>query len=261
MIEKEGKKGQVTIFIIIAILIVAIIALIFLYYPKLFPARGTDSQNPVGYMQECIEDELEENIQIIKSQGGNFVPNDKTGYFYKKTEDEEGTYVRYLCYTDDAFTLPCVNQEPFLTEHVEAEILSSINESIEECFESMIRSYENKGYEVDLERGESYVEILPRIIKTNLNSTLDLKKTEESKTYRNFNIDMESSLYELLEVSKNILIWEMNVGDSIPEAYMYDNPYIRVEKHRKSNEAKIYLITDINTEEEFRFAVRSLVYI
>lgn len=261
MNEKEGKRGQVTIFIIIAILLIAIVVLIFLYYPKLFSAKGTDTRNPIGYIQECIEDELEENIQIIKSQGGNFVSNDKTGYFYKKTEDEEGTYVRYLCYTDEALTLPCINQEPFLTEHVESEILSSIGESIDGCFESLVNSYENKGYEVNLERGKTYVQILPREILTDFNSTFDLKRGEESETYRNFKIEIESNLYELLEVSSNILIWEMNVGDAIPEAYMYDNPYIRVEKHRKSNEAKIYIISDINTREEFRFAVRSLAYV
>ena len=52
----------------------------------------------------------------------------------------------------------------------------------------------------------------------------------------------------------------MNVGDSVPEAYMYNNPYMRVEKHRKDNDVKIYVITDINTEEDFRFAVRSFAF-
>ena len=37
MIGKEEKGGQVTIFIIIAILIVALGVLIYLYYPKIFP--------------------------------------------------------------------------------------------------------------------------------------------------------------------------------------------------------------------------------
>jgi hypothetical protein len=41
---------------------------------------------------------------------------------------------------------------------------------------------------------------------------------------------------------------------------MYNNPYIRVEKHLKADDVKIYLITDINTGEDFRFAVRSLAY-
>jgi len=260
MIEKEGKKGQVTIFIIIAILIVAIVVLIFLYYPKIFPNTGSDTKNPIGYIQECIEDEIEDNTRVIASQGGNYVMDEKSGYFYKKNDNEDGTYIRYLCYNQEILSPTCINQEPFLKEHIEDEILNSAIEDIDGCFESMVRSYEKKGYDVDLRRGETFVEIKPGVIVTDFNSTLTLKKGEESETYRNFDLEINSQLHELIEVSKNILIWEMNVGDSIPEGYMYNNPYVRVEKHKKSNDVKIYLVSDVNTGEDFRFAVRSLVY-
>lgn len=257
MIEKEGKRGQVTIFIIIAILIVALGTLVFLYYPKLFPGTTTESKNPSGYIQECLEEEIEENVQIISSQGGNYIVNSSSGYFYKKSNEDKGKYVRYLCYTDENFDKPCINQEPFLTEHIESEILKSVNTSIKNCFDSLVREYDGKGYTVNLKKVNPEVKINPGIIITDFNTTLTLTRGDEVDTYSNFEIELNSNLYEILEVSKNVLIWEMNLGDSIPEAYMYNNPYIRVEKHRKDNEVKIYVISDINTEEDFRFAVRS----
>ncbi len=267
--EKGGKieilpknfRGQVTIFIIIALLVVAIIALIILYYPKLFPSGGKDTKNPIGYIRTCVEKEFEENTLIIKSQGGNYITDERTGYLYKRSDKEDAKYVRYLCYTDEYLTLPCINQEPFLTEHIESEILNSIQETVDNCFVSLEKSYKDKGYDVNLNRGKNYVKILPRTILVDFNSTLALKKGDESETYRNFNIEISSSLHEMLEISKNILIWEMNIGDAMPEAYMYDNPYMRVEKHRKGDDSKIYVVTDLNTMEDFRFAVRSLPYV
>jgi hypothetical protein len=256
MIRKEGRKGKVTMFIIIAILIVALGILIYLYYPKIFPTP-TETKNPAAYMQECLEEEIQDNTQIIASQGGNYVIDGNSGYFYKKTGEEKGNYVRYLCYTDENYIVPCINQEPFLTEHIESEILNSVREDIGNCFDSMVRSYENKGFSVNLKKGNPEVQIIPNLISTNLNSTLTLTRGEEVETYKNFVIETKSNLHEILEVSKNILIWEMSIGDSIPEGYMYNNPYIRVEKHRKNTDIKIYVVSDIETEEDFRFAVRS----
>jgi uncharacterized protein (UPF0333 family) len=257
--KRLNKKGQVTIFIIIAVLIIALAILIYLYYPKIIASLSTETKNPSAYMQECIQEQIEDNVQIISLQGGNYEVNENSGYFYKKEDESEGKYVKYLCYTSKDLQ-KCISQEPFLTEHVEAEILNSISTDVDDCFNSMVKSYDNKGYEVNLKRGTAEVSIIPNLISTNLNSTLTLTKSDETETYRNFNVDLNSNLYDILEVAKNILIWEMNVGDSLPEAYMYNNPYLRVEKHRKGDDTKIYVLTDINTEESFRFAVRSIAY-
>lgn len=257
MIRKEGKKGQVTIFIIIAVLIVALCILVYLYYPKIFASISPETKNPSTYIQDCIQKDLKSNIETISLQGGNYVVDKNSGYFYKK-KGEDGNYVRYLCYTgSNTINTPCINQEPFLTEHVEKEILDSINEEVTTCFNNLVKSYDNKGYEVNLKDGTPSVQIIPNVVSTNFNKTLTLTRGDQTETYRNFKINLNSNLYEMLEDTKNILIWEMNVGDSLPEAYMYNNPYIQIEKHRKDNDVKVYVLTDINTEESFRFAVRS----
>jgi hypothetical protein len=268
MIKKGGRRsklkifpknfrGQVTIFIIIALLIVAICILVYLYYPKIFASISPETKSPPTYIQECIQEQIEENVQTISLQGGSYVVDEKNGYFYKK-EGEDGNYVRYLCYTSsNAIDTACINQEPFLREHFEAEVLDSINEGIKTCFDNLVKSYDNKGYEVNLKEGIPKVEIIPEEVSTNFNRTLTLKKGDDTETYRKFEVNLNSNLYEILEVAKNILTWEMNVGDSLPEAYMYNNPYLKVEKRTKDNDVRIYILTDRNTEESFRFAVRS----
>ncbi len=256
MFEKRVKRGQVTIFIIIGVLVVALAVLIFLYFPELVSKVSPETKNPAGFIQECIEEQIEDNTEIILKQGGYLVVSSRDGYLYKKEGDSEARYVGYVCYTADSY-VPCINQEPFLREHFEKEILSSIEEDMEGCFNNLVRSYENKGYDVNLEERIPQVKILPNVISTNFNRTLTLAKGEESERYENFQVNLDSNLYGMLGVAENIVSWEINVGDSMIEAYMYDNPYLRVEKHRKDDGTKIYVITDINTEEDLRFAVRS----
>ncbi len=258
MIEKEGKKGQVTIFIIIAILIIILLILVYLYYPQIFSKLSKSTKNPSGYIQKCIEEELEENIEIIILQGGDFVANPNTSYLYKQSDEDEAKYAKYLCYTNaDRLGVACINQEPFLKSHVESEILNSISGGTENCFNSLVQNYEDEGYTVKLEEGIPKTEIIEDFVSTNFNKTLTLTKGEETDVYRKFQLDLDSNLYEIIGVAENIVTWEIVAGDSVPEAYMYNNPYLRVEKHRKSDDTKIYVITDITTEESFRFAIRS----
>lgn len=257
MIEKEGKRGQVTIFIIIGLLIVILLILVYLYYPEIFSKLSKSTKNPSGYIQKCIRDEMEDNIEIILLQGGDFASPEKIGYIYKQLDEDEPIYAKYLCYTNSDRYVPCINQEPFLKTHVESEILNSVSDGIDNCFNSLVQSYEDEGYTVNLEEGIPKTEITENFITTNFNRTLTLVKGDETNVYRRFQIELNSNLYEILEVADNIVSWEMVAGDSLPEAYMYYNPYLRVEKHIKSDDTKIYVITDLKTEESFRFAIRS----
>lgn len=256
MNKKGEKKGQVTIFIIIALLIVAIGVLIYMFYPKIFPGVETEAKSPSVFIQECMEEKIQDTVTTISLQGGDYVVDENSGNIYKAKDEEEIRYVRYLCYTNEDFS-SCINQEPFLTEHIESEILETINPEIESCFASLVKSYENKGYDVNLKNGTVKVQITPNSVLTDFNRTLSIVKGDESKRYENFGVDLDSSIYDLLEIAKNIIIWEMYVGDSLPESYMEENLNIKVEKKRKEGDVKIYIITDRNTEEAFRFAVRS----
>ena len=257
MIKKGEKGGQVTIFIIIAILIIALGVLIYLYYPKIVSNIGTQTINPAQYIDECMQEKIQDTVETIALQGGDYVTNNSNGYFYKKEGESTGIYVRYLCYTNEDF-IHCFNQEPFLTEHIESEILNEINPSVVTCFNSMKAVYTKQGYDVNLKDGTTEVSITPKSVSTNFNRTLDLVKGKESQRYSNFEVNLNSNIYDLIEISKNILIWEMRAGDSMPEAYMYINPSLKVEKHLKDDNVKIYALTDKDTTEVFQFAVRSI---
>jgi len=164
----ENKKGQVTIFIIIAVMIVILGILIYMFFPKIKTGFGFDSKNPDQFIQTCIKEKIDENINKISVQGGSLNPEH---YFLYKNEK-----IEYLCYTEEYYKT-CVMQQPMLKEHIESEIEKGITEEVNNCLDSLTESYEKKGYDVNLKKGKTKVELLPKRISVLFNSSLSLTKT------------------------------------------------------------------------------------
>ena len=90
------------------------------------------------------------------------------------------------------------------------------------------------------------------------NPPSDLLIGNDNQEFEGFEVKVDSNLYEIVEVADNILDWESTAGDAISEAYMVDNPYIKVEKRLKEDDVKIYTVTHRRSGEVFKFATRSL---
>jgi hypothetical protein len=256
---KRGKKAQLTIFIIIAILIVAVVLFIFLFWPKLNPSV-TESENPYNYMETCIENRLEEVIDTIISQGGTYNLDEDITFFY----EEEN--IRFLCHTNAYYQQTCYRQVAFLLTSIESEIRENIEAEVEQCFERMKESYENKGYEVIYRYPEDFKFIIvPNELLINFGRDLILTKGgDDVQEYRNFALSQRSGLYEIIRVAESIISLEQETGYVDLTAYRYLYPDItflmqKVENSEYDN-VKIYFLTDRNTKEEFKFAIRSLAY-
>ena len=65
------KRGQVTIFIILAVFIVADTAVIYSFYPQIRSAFVTDLKNPGAFIEECLREDLENAVELIRIQGGS----------------------------------------------------------------------------------------------------------------------------------------------------------------------------------------------
>lgn len=251
MLGKEGKKGQVTIFIIIAILVIALAALAYFLIPNLRQNVSVQQQSPTQFIDTCMREKIVETIETTSLQGGSYVTVAENSYFYR------GNYVKYLCYSKEDGA-SCINQEPFLKEHVKQEIKNEIQASTDLCFEQMVTSYQDKGYTAILKNAQTVVdvEILPERIVVNFDNEITLTKGE-SENYDTFYIRMDNNLYELLDITKSIVSWEIDTGDAPIEAYTLNDPYIKPDRKRETDDTKIYILTDRRTDDVFQFAVRS----
>lgn len=247
--KEKNKKGQLTIYIIIAIFIVAIAILIYFFYDDI-SSYVVQEENPTVIIQTCLEDELEDTVTLISSQGGSLAPQHYIMYNNQKTE--------YLCYTNEYY-VTCVMQQPMLKEHIESEIQKGIKKASDECFNDLEEYYKNRGYTVSLKRNDLKVELLPKRIVTTFEYPLTLTKGE-TKKYNSIKVVLNNNLYELVSIANSILNWEARYGDSETTIYMDYYHDLKVEKLKQGEGSTIYILTDRNNGNQFQFASRSLAW-
>jgi len=256
MLKRGDKKGQVTIFIILAIVVVVLGSLIYFFYDDIKISLGLEAEPPKIFLENCLNEDMQTAVDRLSLQGGYLDPQHYVMY--------SGEKVPYLCYTNEYYKL-CVMQQPMLKQSIETQIEEYIQGRVNFCLEDLKTNYENAGYEVQLSQGETKVELLPKRIATSFSHNLVLKKGENTQIYgeesgREINIFLNNNIYELISIANSILATEAIAGDTEITTYMDYYHDLKVEKKRQSDGTKIYILTDRNTGDKFMFATRSLAF-
>ncbi len=244
------KRGQITIFVIIALLIVALGILIYMFFPEIQSVFRPEPKSPQAFLETCLEDKILEGVELASKQGGSINP--EFSFFY------EGDEIRYLCYINEYYQ-PCKMQVSSLKGDIESELENYIEEDVESCLVDMEDSYEKRGYSVELQNDGFNIELLPNRVTVNLDSELTLRK-DESQRYNEFDISLNNNLYELISIATSIIQWEIEYGDAETTMYMNYYPDLKVEKMKQDDGTTIYRITERSTENKFQFASRSYAW-
>ncbi len=247
-----NRKGQVTIFIIVAILIVGIAVLVYVLIPRAETGAVFDAKNPQAFIQNCLENDLENTVETLSAQGGSLNPE-----FYFTYNNIN---IEYLCYTSENY-VTCVVQQPLLKQHIESEIKTALAEKVSTCFANLEENYRIDGYGVELQTGKTEVELLPKRVVMNFNDYILTVTKGETARYDGLNVVLNNNLYELTSIAKSIIEWEATVGEADPRIYMTYYSDLKVEKNLRDEGTRIYIITDRNTGNKFQFASRSLVFL
>lgn len=245
---KESKKGQVALFVIIALVIVGILLLIFLF-PKSKLSTQVD-ENPIGYLRSCIEPGIKPEIAKITAQGGFENPEGFILY--------NGVKVKYLCYTSENYKT-CVNQAPIIVGQVEDEISRIVERNTQNCLDQMKTEYGKRGISVSAGEIKTNTSINTKGINILFESPITITK-ESTQTYRNFEVTIPSELYTLLMVSTSIVEFESAYGDAETTLYVQYYPNLKIRKNLLSDGTTIYNVEDYITNENFTFASRSVVW-
>ena len=243
----QNEKGQVTIFVIIAILLIAIVALLLTLSPVFRNVNQAGEENPKNFIQTCLEDSIKDSVEIISTQGGSIEPEN----YFLYNDDK----LQYLCYTNEYYQL-CTMQIPFLREHIQDEITENIKSDVDSCFNSLKENYKDS----QLTEGDIKVELLPNKIVTTISSSFTFTKKEKTERVEMFSVVINNNLYELSSIAQSILDWETTLGEADTLNYMDIYHELKVEKKPQTDETKIYIITDKNTKQKFQFASRSLAF-
>lgn len=247
ILKNKSKKGQITVFVILAICIVIVLFLLF--------TKKTDfttifqKESPFLELEKCLQSSSKEAIEIINLQGGSLNP--KNFFMFN------GTNISYLCYTNQYY-VPCVMQKPMLKEEIETELKNYIEKNSFECFNNVKQTYESKGYSVNMGNLIVKAELIPNNVKVIANINMQMTK-ENVQSFPNVKTDVPSNLYDFVIIASSIANWETRYGDSETMNYMYFHPDLKVEKKPQSDGTKIYILTNRNSLDKFMFATRSYV--
>jgi|TARA_Y100000310_G_scaffold267204_1_gene279100 hypothetical protein len=255
MILKE-KKGQVTIFIIVGIILIGIILLFFAFRSGIIEdITKKPEENPEAFLKICMEDKLKEAIKIVGLKGG-YPDNELSINFKFGNEDYHN--ITYLCYQQGNY-LPCINQKPNFMNDLKEEIKNYISEDIENCFNEVSSLFKDKGYTINSNYEDAVIEIIPKRVFIQTDSEIILTKGGETTRQEDFKIEIPSRLYELSFIIQEIVNQEARFCYAEISGIMLIYPEFSIDKFKTGESTNIYTLIHKKSEEKFRFAIRSCV--
>lgn len=244
------RKGQIAIFVIVALAIVGVILVVFAY-PQIRNIVAPQELSPEKYLGDCLEPEVRGAVELLAKQGGDEIPIGAAEYL--------DTKIKYLCYVSGYYQT-CVIQQPLLITHFAEELSRMTNSEAEQCARNLITEYERRGFSVSSSEITSDVSVVSGNIQIMLSMPMTITKEDTSRTFDKFDVLINSEIYNLLSIATSIVDYETTYGDSETTNYLNYYPNLKIEKIKLEDGVKIYKLTNVVTEEVFQFATRSLVW-
>tara|TARA_Y100000310_G_scaffold332783_1_gene409010 strand:+ start:1314 stop:2072 length:759 start_codon:yes stop_codon:yes gene_type:complete len=210
-----NKRGQTTLFIILGIIIVVLVALFFVgrkteIIPDLFPAADAQGElNDIDdHVTDCLAEIGDEYVRQIALQGGYLSVGADT---YRLWND---TTVSYLCWNQEG--LPTCSNRLLTEAHMEDELEEVITEALSTC----INIYD---YSDDLQAADDWVlevDVNYDSVDLYLDYPVQVVKDEDSASTDGFEESLNLPLGELFDVSQYIVNQHAEWGVFDPLLYM-----------------------------------------
>lgn len=242
------KKGQVTVFVIVALLIVGIIFVVMLLNRGSVSLREQDFDNPDAYLSTCINERARVILDEMLSNGGLLSLKDKVLYNTKE--------VPYLCKNINNFE-PCINQFPLYVSQIEKEFNEAIQADGEQCFSSLISELEDRNYEIS-SNGNVKIEasLKPEVIEISFENEFTMTKSGESKKFSRFDTFVFTKLQSIGFVVSEIIMQEAKWCYFSNDGFMTLYPEYDIRVYLMEDSTKIYTVKNKKTDERIEFATR-----
>ncbi len=201
--ERKGKRGQITIFIIIAILIVVTAIGYFFLKDRVKPSVFPKELLPVyEYFLSCVEDETEIGAGLMGSQAGYIeVPEFEAGSDYMPFSshlDFLGMGVPYWYYVSgNGITKEQVPSE----EKMKSQLEDYLEGRLKEC---NFESFEEQGFIVEKEELKVDVVIKDREIEVGVEMPLTVSFGDVSAQQTSFEVGVKSRLGKFYNIARKI---------------------------------------------------------
>jgi len=184
------KRGQITIFIIIAIFLIAAIILFFVFRDSIKIGGIPKDIEPIyNDFSTCLEDSSYQGLREIALHGGYYnVPFESSIIYF------DGTIPYY--YLDSRDYVPSINT-------IEKEIAEYISENLKNCF--YLEEYKTQGFRISVGDFSTSAKINEKNTKITMIDTLAIRKEGDTELFKNIELKIDYNIKKLHEVSKKIV--------------------------------------------------------
>ncbi len=248
---RGDKKGQIAIFVIVAIILVAGILIFFLVNRSPKIQRGQDFDNPESYIDNCVKDKLTTVLDTMMLQGGFAEPEDFILY--------NGDKVTYLCKNINYYE-PCVNQHPRYITRLQEEINNEAKSGVEQCFSELENELERRNYEVSGGNVEINAVLKEDFIELKINRDFTMSKEDVTRNFEGFEIVLLNPAFNLAYIANEIADQEAKSCYFSTDGFMALYPKYDIRKDLAyDGQTEIYIIKDKATDKEMKIAIRGCV--
>lgn len=242
-----NKRGQVAIFVILALILVASIILFFTIERKV-TTSVQEGFNAGAYIQQCAQEYVDEAVEIMLPQGGFIEPtNFKT---YNKIP------VAYLCENEGSYK-GCVNQHSEFLSEMSREIKNYAEPRVARCFDNMKSEIERRRGEVSYGAMDVNVSLASDRVILEIERSTAITIQESTQTIDNYKVEVLSPLRELGRIANEIASQEAQSCSFEFGGYDILYPRYKVQPFIMSDGTTIYTIKDKRSGKELNIAIRS----
>lgn len=214
-----NKKGQVTIFIIIAVVILAIAGLYFTFGKNILNSPIPESIAPVyNSFINCMQKTTLDGVALLGTHGGYiYLPDFEKGSTYMPFSsqlDFMGSPIPYWYYVSEN-NIP-KEQVPTKSE-MEAQLARYVSENIYSC---NLDNYYSQGFLIAYNNPEVFVNINSNFIDVSMDMPLSIENEDESYSLNDHKFKIDSYLGKLY--SNAIEIYNQEQSEMILEKYGVD---------------------------------------
>lgn len=240
-------RGQIAIFVIIAIVLVASLIIALLLRGKTITGPIEDADTS-SFLDSCIEQEVSALVEHMIPQGGLLDPNDTIRF--------ENVRAPYLCKNINYYEA-CVAQHPLLLKEIQHTLELQLKPKIEVCLARYKEALSKENTLVDYEPISSIqVELRKDVVLVTTEVAVQITRDAIASQYESFATRARSPLYNLAHVAQEIASQEARFCYFSNDGYVLLNRDFDIKRHVLSDATKVYSISHRQTNTTMYLAIR-----
>ena len=193
--SKKSRKAQVTLFVVIAVLLVAGVVVVLSLRGKMPQKVAPEIMPIISFVQGCVESTAEEGLIFIGRQGG----------YYELPEESIDTYVYY--FASNKSYLPA-------KEKIEQQISLYVNEMLPFCTKNFV-DFPDFSVESQAKKVSTKTIILEGKIRLKVSYPIEIEKGGTAFKLEEFGTEIPSRLNTIYDASENITAEQLQNPPSI----------------------------------------------